>query len=160
MAHTVFSRHATIRAQQRGIKPAEIDAVLRYADMEARRGDGCFSTWISKRELRRLGPSTPEGVSTERLQGLVVLQSDDQTCITTFRNRRSGAYRRSIFLRRKRRTRRFIRRRHADRIERRRIRPFGSQERTTQDSPQNTHPPNAEAYRCRPRPSRRLSRLK
>ena len=48
MAHTVFSRHATIRAQQRGIKPAEIDAVLRYADMEARRGDGWFSTWIRR----------------------------------------------------------------------------------------------------------------
>jgi hypothetical protein len=56
------SSNAVIRAQQRGITPAQRDAVLRYADMEARRGDGCASIWISRRELQRLGPLTPEGV--------------------------------------------------------------------------------------------------
>jgi hypothetical protein len=96
MSKSVFSRHATIRAQQRGITRAHIDAVIGYADMEVRRGNGCASIWISRRELRRLGPSTPEGISTDRLQGLTVLQSADQACLTVFRNRKSKAYRRDV----------------------------------------------------------------
>jgi hypothetical protein len=89
-----FTRHGRIRAQQRGIRPAYIDAVIGYADMEARRGNGSSSVWISKRELRRLGPSTPEGIPTDRLQGLTVLQSGDQACVTVFRNHKTKAYRR------------------------------------------------------------------
>lgn len=96
MTHIVFSRHATIRAQQRGITPDQIDAILLYADREARRGDGCASIWISRKQLRRFGPSTPEGVSTDRLQGVTVLQSGDEACVTVFRNLRSKAYRRSV----------------------------------------------------------------
>lgn len=96
MSRVLFSRHATVRAQQRGITPTQVDVVLRYADMETRRGDGCAAVWISKTELRRLGPSTPEGVPTDRLRGVIVLQGRDQTCVTVFRNRRSKMYRRSI----------------------------------------------------------------
>jgi hypothetical protein len=96
----VCSRHATIRAQQRGITPAQIDAILRYADMERRRGRGCASIWVSRKELRRLGPSAPEGVSTDRLQGITVLQRSDQSTVTVFRNRKSDAYRRSAGSRR------------------------------------------------------------
>jgi hypothetical protein len=69
--------------------------VIGYADMEARRGNGCSSIWISERELRRLGPRTPEGIPTDRLQGLMVLQGSDQACVTVFRNRRTKAYRRN-----------------------------------------------------------------
>ena len=90
----MFSRHAIIRGKQRGITPAQVNAIIGYADMEAPRGNGCASIWISRRELRRLGPSTPEGVSTDRLQGVIVLQSSDHTCLTVFRNRKSKAYRR------------------------------------------------------------------
>jgi hypothetical protein len=94
MPNTICSYHATVRAQQRGITPAQIDAVLWYADMEARRGDGCASIWVSRRELQRLGPFTPEGVSTDGLRGLTLLQGDDDSCVTLFRNRKSKAYRR------------------------------------------------------------------
>jgi hypothetical protein len=97
---TTFSRHATIRAQQRGITPAQIDAIMRYADMECPRGAGCISIWISRKELRRLGSSTPEGVSIDRLQGVAVLQGDDDTCVTVVRNRSSKAYRRGAGRRR------------------------------------------------------------
>jgi hypothetical protein len=90
----MFSRHAIIRGRQRGITPAHINAIIGYADMEAPRGNGCASIWISRRELRRLGPSTPEGVPTDRLQGVIVLQSSDRTCVTVFRNQRSKTYRR------------------------------------------------------------------
>jgi hypothetical protein len=95
MTQMICSRHATIRAQQRGILPKQIDAILRYADMETPRGGGCASIWISSEELLRLGPSTPEGVSTDRLQGITVLQGNDQACVTVFRNRNSKAYRHS-----------------------------------------------------------------
>ncbi|SRR5229473_3885963 len=90
----MFSRHGIIHARQRGITPAQINAVLGYADMEAPRGNGCASIWISRRELRRLGPSTPEGVSTDRLQGVTVLRGSDHACVTVFRNQKSKAYRR------------------------------------------------------------------
>ena len=96
MSHVIYSRHGAVRARQRGITPTQVDAVVRYADMETPRGDGCAAIWISKEELRGLGPATPEGVSTDRLQGVTVLQSGDQTCVTVFRSRRSNAYRRSV----------------------------------------------------------------
>ncbi len=96
MSKLVFSRHSMARARQRGITHAQIDAVIGHADMEARRGNGCASIWISSRELRRLGPLTPEGISTDRLQGVTVLQSSDRACVTVFRNRKSKAYRRGV----------------------------------------------------------------
>ena len=96
MTNAICTDHAVIRAQQRGITPAQINAVLRYADMEARRGDGRASIWISRGELQRLGPLTPEGVSTDRLHGLTLLQGADGSCVTLFRNCKSKAYRRSV----------------------------------------------------------------
>jgi len=96
MSKLVLSRHAMIRAQQRGITAAQIEAILGYADMEASRGNGCASIWISRNELRRLGPRTPEGISTDRLRGITVLQSGDRACITVFRNQTSKAYRRTV----------------------------------------------------------------
>jgi hypothetical protein len=94
MASPSHSDHLLVRAKQRGIGGAEIDAVERYADKETCRGRGCVALWISRPELERLGPRTPEGVSTDRLKGLIVLESHDQTGITAFRNRKSKAYRR------------------------------------------------------------------
>lgn len=91
----ICSHHAAVRGRQRGITPAQIDAVIAYADKEARRGKGWASIWISRRELRRLGPSTPEGVSTDRLHGVTVLQSSDEVYVTVFRNLKSKVYRRN-----------------------------------------------------------------
>jgi hypothetical protein len=62
-----FSRHATVRARQRGVLPAQVSALLAHGDMEVRRGSGCYAIWISKRVLRQLGPITPEGVPIDRL---------------------------------------------------------------------------------------------
>ena len=95
MSNFSFTSHGRVRAQQRAVRRAYIDAVIGYADMEARRGNGCSSIWISERELRRLGPRTPEGIPTDRLQGLMVLQGSDQACVTVIRNRRTSAYRRN-----------------------------------------------------------------
>jgi hypothetical protein len=61
---------------------------------EIRRGGDCYAIWISKKTLRRLGPLTPEGVPTDRLKDLTILQGDDDTLVTTFRSERGKAYRR------------------------------------------------------------------
>jgi hypothetical protein len=90
----IMSRHAEIRARQRGISAAQLSAVFIHADREIRRGKSCYAIWISKNVLRRLGPITPEGVSTDRLKKLTVLQSEDETCVTAFRSQRGKAYRR------------------------------------------------------------------
>lgn len=95
MPESVYSNHAMIRAQQRGITPAQIDAIMRYADMERPRGGGCVSIWISRKQLGRFGSSTPEGVSIDRLEGVTVLQGGDEACVTVFRNRKSKTYRRA-----------------------------------------------------------------
>jgi hypothetical protein len=34
MPHIILSRHATARAQQRGVTLTQVDAIVRYADME------------------------------------------------------------------------------------------------------------------------------
>jgi hypothetical protein len=90
----ILSHHAAVRAQQRGISPAQLSAVLTHGDREIRRGGRCYAIFISKETLQRLGPRTPEGVPTDRLKGLTVLHSDDETCVTAFRSERGKAYRR------------------------------------------------------------------
>jgi hypothetical protein len=95
MRSRFHSDHLLVRAKQRGIAGAEIDAVERYADKETRRGRGCVALWISRLELERLGPRTLEGVPTDRLKGLIMLESHDQTGITAFKNRKSKVYRRN-----------------------------------------------------------------
>jgi hypothetical protein len=90
----IFSCHATVRAQQRGISNAQRSAVATHGDMEIHRGSDCYAIWISKETLRRLGGMTPEGVPTDRLKGLTIVQSEDSTLVTTFRSDCGKAYRR------------------------------------------------------------------
>lgn len=90
-----LSRHSAIRARQRGIACAQIEAVERYADVETPRGGGCVSIWISRKMLQELGPSTPEGIATDRLQGLIVLVGNNQACVTVLRSQRTKTYRRN-----------------------------------------------------------------
>jgi hypothetical protein len=89
-----LSLHACRRAQQRGITTAQLLAVTTYGDMEVHRGGNCYAVWISKRALQRLGPSTPEGVPTDRLKDLTILEGAD-ALVTAFRNARRNTYRRA-----------------------------------------------------------------
>lgn len=91
MFHT---EHSRIRAQQRGVTPAQIDAIKRHFDMKVHRGGGVVAIWISKKKLKRFGSRTPEGVPTDQLHSLIVLQSYDQVWVTVIRNRKSKVYRR------------------------------------------------------------------
>src|SRR4051812_1793174 len=90
-----WSSHAITRAQQRGVTRPQVEAVLRHADMECPRGRGAVSIWISAKELQRLAPVTPEGISIDRLQGLTLLLGEHASCVTLVRNRKSKTYRRA-----------------------------------------------------------------
>jgi hypothetical protein len=90
-----LSHHANVRARQRGISPAQLSAIAIHGDMEVRRSGSCHAKWISKETLRCLGPVTPEGVPIDRLKGLTILQAEDDTLVTAFRNAHDKVYRRS-----------------------------------------------------------------
>ena len=55
----ILSRHASRRAQQRGVTHAQLSVVSAHGDMEVHRGGDCYAVWISRGTLRRLGPTTP-----------------------------------------------------------------------------------------------------
>jgi hypothetical protein len=72
-----FSAHAMRRAQQRGVRPATIEFILRHADLDLHAGDGCRTYRISKRgaaELLRNGASVTE---LDRASNIVVIVRED-----------------------------------------------------------------------------------
>ena len=85
--------HCRIRAQQRGIRLDHILAVQIHSDRSTRRGGGRTCRFISRRRLNRIGSRTPEGVSTDFLDGLMVLEGKNSV-VTAFRERKRSIYRR------------------------------------------------------------------
>lgn len=81
-----FTKHATLRAQQRGIRGVEVNLVFEFADIETPVGSGCLRISISTREITALisqGILTP--AEAEKCQRLVII-TDGQTILTTYRN--------------------------------------------------------------------------
>jgi hypothetical protein len=81
-----FTKHATVRAQQRGIRGAEVNLVFRFADLEVPVGSKCYRWSISSRELADLkaqGFMTP--AEAEKCQRLAII-TDGQSIITTYRH--------------------------------------------------------------------------
>jgi hypothetical protein len=81
-----FSIHATMRAQQRGIRGSEINLVFEFADIEIPVGSSCLRLSISKRELTNLINEvilTP--AEAEKCQQLFII-TDGHSVITTYRN--------------------------------------------------------------------------
>ncbi len=91
--HLQLTCHARVRSQQRGIRHDAIGAVIKYSDKSERRGRHCWVHWVSRRRLGELGSHTPEGVSTERLDGLHVLVGESDI-VTVFRRPGKSSYRR------------------------------------------------------------------
>jgi hypothetical protein len=86
---TVMSKHATIRASQRGISEAHIRLVLAHADRCVPHGSGTELYSLSKRMLRQFGPQTPEeGEDTHKLKDLRVLVGSDGTIVTCWKGGR------------------------------------------------------------------------
>ena len=77
-----FSRHATKRSQQRGIRQALINALLERFDLDRPVGDGCHALSCSRAELAR---AREDGVPTaiiERLGRVVLVISPDGIIVT------------------------------------------------------------------------------
>ena len=96
--HTV-SRHADIRAGQRGVSQQRLEALLYLADLEVPVGRN-----ISARRLSRdaLSSALAEGwppATAGRLQRMFLVEADDGTVVTVghLYGRRSRAYRRRIY---------------------------------------------------------------
>lgn len=88
-----ISKHATIRCQQRGLRPQDIRAISRHADICIPRGNGVELVRISKSKLSKMGKKTPEGVTVDRLKNTCLLLAVDNTVITAIHPRR-GKYKR------------------------------------------------------------------
>ncbi len=88
-----LSKHATARCQQRGLRPQDVMAIGRHADICIPRGNGVELVRISRTKLSKMGNRTPEGVSVERLKNTCLLLAVDNTVITAIHPRR-GKYRR------------------------------------------------------------------
>jgi len=81
-----FTSHATLRAQQRGIRGAEVNLVFKFADIEIPVGSNCFRLTVSNQELAGLkaqGLLTP--AEADKCRRLVII-SDGHSVITTYRH--------------------------------------------------------------------------
>jgi len=77
MTRIVCSRHATVSAQQRGIRPAVIEFVLQHADIDLEAGDGCRAYRISDKatvELLKNGIAISE---LDRARNIVLIVCED-----------------------------------------------------------------------------------
>ncbi|MDC3385880.1 hypothetical protein OAW67_01830 [Planktomarina sp.] len=83
-----WSSHAILRRQQRGIKQNEANLVFEHGDREVPAGSNCYHLAISKYRLKTLLKNKsfcPKLI--EKCKRLVLL-TDGQTIITTFRTSR------------------------------------------------------------------------
>ena len=91
-----LSVHAKIRCQQRGMRNDVIDSILANADSFRCRGRGIEANWISEAGLKKMGPYTPEGASTDRCRNVVVLVSSEDRIVTAGRFENTRRWRKSV----------------------------------------------------------------
>lgn len=89
---SVLTRHAALRAGQRGVTREMIDALLTYGDVEVPVGGGCTCLRCSRAAL---GPEVRSviGALADRLLGLrAIIADEDGGIVTVFhdRGRRPG----------------------------------------------------------------------
>lgn len=89
-----LSRHAGMRAQQRGVPHATLEALLTFADGETPAGGGCLVLRLS-----RVALSDPElraalGGQADRLGSLAAVISNDGEIVTILHDRGAAAGRR------------------------------------------------------------------
>lgn len=99
MPELALTRHASLRANQRGVTHDMLDALIAYADFEASVGSGCSVLRVSRERLKDRDLRASLGASADRLAGLAVILADDTGEIVTVLHDRGNAdgrrYRRS-----------------------------------------------------------------
>jgi hypothetical protein len=86
-----LTRHATIRAQQRGVTHDVLDALIRHADVESPVGRNCTVLRFSRQRLMDRDLRASLGATVERLASLAVVLSDSTGDIVTVLHDHGGA---------------------------------------------------------------------
>jgi hypothetical protein len=82
-AHT--TKHASIRAQQRGIRQSDRDLIFQFGDREEQVGGGCYRLTISSKKLKLL---ISQGVVPPQLGdrcARLVLVTDGSRLVTNYK---------------------------------------------------------------------------
>jgi hypothetical protein len=83
MLSAQLSHHASVRANQRGVPHALMDALIAHADLEVPVGKGCVALSLSRRRLDDRELREKLGADLDRLGGLSVVCSDDSGEVVT-----------------------------------------------------------------------------
>jgi hypothetical protein len=68
-----LTRHAQVRAQQRGIRQQTIAVILVHGDLQLHAGEGLISIRLTKRRLRGLQKTQVPAAVREKAAGIILL---------------------------------------------------------------------------------------
>ena len=97
MTQISMTRHAYVRARQRGIDGERLDRFLSLADIDVAVGDGCVALSISRRLKRDREIRAVFGPMLDRIADLALVMGEDGTVVTVLHDRGRGAARRPVF---------------------------------------------------------------
>lgn len=83
MSTLSLSQHAAIRANQRGVTHALIDALISHADYEMPVGDGCTVLRMSRERLQDRDVRRELGSIIDRLKNLAVVWNYEESKVIT-----------------------------------------------------------------------------
>lgn len=97
MSAFALTRHAAVRANQRGVPHHLIDALFANADVDAPIGGGCRLLRVSRERLRDRAVRRALGAEADRMARLAVIWSDEAGAVVSvlhhFDGRRGRRYR-------------------------------------------------------------------
>ena len=86
-----LTRHANVRASQRGVTHDLLDTLIAYADFEVRARSGCTVLRCSREGLQDRDLRASLGAMADRLASLAVIMSDDSGEIVTVLHDHGGS---------------------------------------------------------------------
>lgn len=89
-----MTRHASVRARQRGIDGDRLEMFLALADVDVPVGDGCVALSISRRLKRDRDIRAAFGPMLDRVADIALVMGEDGTVVTVMHDRGHGAARR------------------------------------------------------------------
>lgn len=95
MSSLPLTRHADLRAKQRGVTHATLEALIAYADVEAPVGSGCTAIRLSRGRLQDRELRSNLGPLADRLRSLsAIVANNSGDVVTVIRDHGRAAGRR------------------------------------------------------------------
>ncbi|MCC6920724.1 MAG: hypothetical protein IT548_16120 [Alphaproteobacteria bacterium] len=94
MPHRFMSRHAMVRARQRGIGEERLEAFLALADLDAPVGGGCIALRISRRLKRDRRIREAFGPMLDLIADLALVMAGDGSIVTVMHDHGQASGRR------------------------------------------------------------------